>query len=492
MKTDLTIITNPLFLQIPTILGLDADENGMDPLTFRIADGTPFTIGSDGRTVRTTAVLDREALVAESYMYEVTVVVEDRDALHMSTASLFVTVTDINDNPPCFPPGTITTYSVEENRAIFPDPESSVGTITAMDLDLPLDPQITYFISAGDRGHFDINPDTGEIYVLSSLNREAIQNYTLNITSTDGELTCGIQVLLIILNANDNDPIFVLNPYLGSIIENAFVGQQVDTNFTTTNVPLQLVATDIDQDPIVTYSVVPQPGPDIPFTIDFETGIISSTDTLDRETTDTYLFFVQAFDGLRSSQTLVEIVVLDFNDFPPEFSNASINITIPERTPASFVFLFVEATDNDIGNNSEIRYSILSKSPFGSPNDFGIDPIRGSLFSVRDVVLDPGDPQIVTLIVAASNTLSEVNPPLRALKTVIIAIEDLNMFAPQFDPPHYTFEIFENQNMLPVGTVTAMEVSGDLGTFLSYSIVNTGSLSHTFFQVNNLVSSRVL
>lgn len=436
-------------------------------------------------------MLDREALISQSYLLLAMVQVTD-SAGHITTTSLIITVTDTNDNPPCFPQTTVTTYSVEENRAIFPNNESFVGRIQAEDSDLPFNPQITYFLSGGDNGDFNIDPQTGVVYVIGELNREDIAFYTLNVTTTDGNLTCGIQLSITILETNDNDPQFIQNPFLGSVFENVDVGTTVDVDFTSTGVNLQVVATDIDRDPVLTYTVLAQPGIDVPFAVDSVSGYIVTNDTIDREAIDRYAFLVQAHDGLRSSNTLVEIVIQDFNDHSPAFpfTGNVINITIPELTPANFVFLFIEATDDDIEDNADIRYSLVVIEPPSAVGKFNISEIRGGVFATEEVVVNQNDEQVITLAVTASNLPSSIPANVAVPMTtaiVTINIEPRNINAPNFTLPHYNFTVTENQNGSVIGTVLAIEPSGDVGTMIIYSIYN-GGMEASNFMVDPMVS----
>ena len=407
---------------------------------------------------------------------------------HITSTTLTITIANTNDNPPCFPPTTLTAFSVEENRAIFPDNASFIGMVQAEDPDFPLNPQITYFLSDG--GKFRINSTTGEVFVREELNREETAFYTLNVTSTDGELECGIQLSITILETNDNDPIFNRNPYLGSVIENADIGTTVDVNFTTTNVQLQVVATDIDRDPSLTYTVLAQSGPSVPFAVDAQTGYITTNATLDREAVDRYTFMVEVHDGLRSSNTLVEIIVQDFNDNSPVFlfSGDTVNITIPELTPANFVFLFIEATDADIGSNAEIAYSLVVSDPPSAANLFNISETRGGVFATEDIELNEGDAQVITIAVTASNPPSSTPALPPNVIVVTINIEPQNINAPNFTTPHYNFAVPENQNGSVIGTVLAVESSGDVGTVITYSIFNSGGTEASNFMIDSIVS----
>lgn len=482
------------FLQNPVIRGRDDDFNGADQLTFSLVPGLPFLISSDGRRVTTTANLDREGRISQDYQYIVTVVMADSNN-NINTTTLTITVSDINDNAPRYRQNSIRAFAVVENSPIFPNPSATVGQVQAVDDDVPENPQITYFLSGGGGGVFEVNPQTGEIYLISPVNREEVPLYLLNISATDGNLTGIIQVNVTINEANDNSPIFTQNPYLGSIVENLPLGTTVDTTFAPTGVHLQVNATDIDVDPVIIYRLLPQSSPYVPFNVNHTSGFIFTNDTLNREAVDQYAFFVDAFDSLHTSiPALVEIIVLDSNDNPPVFMTDFFNVTIPELIPASFVFFFVEATDNDTGTNAQIVYSILSIDPPTSPNTFNVSEFGGAISANNNVVLNAGDPSTVTLVIAATNLPSSLPPNTEHLAniTVEINIDPLNMNAPQFDPQHYNFTIPENENSSAIGSVFATEPADDVGTNITYAILPSANTDHLNFWIDIIVSDAIL
>jgi hypothetical protein len=77
---------------------------------------------------------------------------------------------------------------------------------------------------------FSINRNTGVISVNSALDRETLAHYKLTIRASDrGEpvLFSRKDVPIKILDVNDNDPIFTLDPYSGQISEDAAVSSRV-------------------------------------------------------------------------------------------------------------------------------------------------------------------------------------------------------------------------------------------------------------------------
>lgn len=81
-------------------------------------------------------------------------------------------------------------------------------------------------------------------------------------------------------------------------------------------------------------------------------GVITAIGVLDRETKANYSFEVRAIDldpnHPRSNSTVVEIEVLDANDNPPVFKNASYVADLLEHSDVGFVALQVKVVANSL------------------------------------------------------------------------------------------------------------------------------------------------
>lgn len=93
-----------------------------------------------------------------------------------------------------------------------------------------------------------------------------------------------------------------------------------------------MVATDADSEDNgrVTYSIIKGDNNNR-FAIDSETGYLSVSDYLDRETTSTYVLEILAKDNgipVLSGQTSVNIEITDANDNPPLFSQSNYTTVI--------------------------------------------------------------------------------------------------------------------------------------------------------------------
>lgn len=79
-------------------------------------------------------------------------------------------------------------------------------------------------------GTFGIFPNSGWIYLRNNLDRETQEHYKLTVAATDNgtpSQTALCQVQVIVLDANDNDPIFSKTSYEFNIEENLQRGVSV-------------------------------------------------------------------------------------------------------------------------------------------------------------------------------------------------------------------------------------------------------------------------
>jgi protocadherin Fat 4 len=104
-------------------------------------------------------------------------------SVRFDTASIVITVADINDNPPTFLDSPYLAYVMEN---VVPPPNGYVLTVRAYDADTPpFNGQVRYFIKEGDADLFRINASTGEITLLRALDREIQAEYILTLVAMD-------------------------------------------------------------------------------------------------------------------------------------------------------------------------------------------------------------------------------------------------------------------------------------------------------------------
>ncbi|CAH0386133.1 unnamed protein product [Bemisia tabaci] len=223
------------------------------------SDSLNFFIDADTGRITTRALLDRET----KEKYSLLLVVQDSGSVPQQTTQVLnIIVTDVDDHKPVFKraidESPVRLEILEESM-----PNSIIGTVKAVDLDVGDNANIGYLITYGNENDlFAINRtenNTGLITAVGRLDRESVAEHLLTIkcfklSDTPSSLRKAysrqdfseIQVRIIVLEIDDNLPQF----QKGNITVGARVNVPIDTLLLT----LQAVDIDYNPDPI-TYSV---------------------------------------------------------------------------------------------------------------------------------------------------------------------------------------------------------------------------------------------
>uniref|UniRef100_A0A671QD99 Cadherin domain-containing protein n=1 Tax=Sinocyclocheilus anshuiensis TaxID=1608454 RepID=A0A671QD99_9TELE len=108
------------------------------------------------------------------------------------------------------------------------------------------------------------------------------------------------------------------------------------------------------------------------FSINQDTGVLSTKVKLDFEETSSYTVQVSISDGTNRDEASVLVEVLDINDNSPEFEIHPATVPVPEDYTVGDDVTSVTATDADLGFNGEVRYTIL-----GGVGRFSVDQETG-------------------------------------------------------------------------------------------------------------------
>uniref|UniRef100_A0A087YI97 FAT atypical cadherin 3b n=1 Tax=Poecilia formosa TaxID=48698 RepID=A0A087YI97_POEFO len=320
---------------------------------------------------------------------------------------------------------------------------------------------IIFTISDGDPSfQFDIGFDTGIISVRYPLDYETMQYYRLTVKATD-TLTGAkseVDVDIVVLDVNDNPPLFQNTSYSAMLSENSMIGTSV----------LQVFAPDQDSEKnaVVTYQILSDiyNSTDY-FQIDSSRGLIFTSRMLDYELMQRHNFIVRATDSgdpALSTDVSVTVVVTDTNDNPPNFSQAVYEAFVSDLAPRGHFVTCLQASDADICDAQRLRYSILSgneKMTFMMEPDTGVLRLSNKrrqgmkLFYQLNVSVSDG---------VFTNTAQ-----------VIVRVLGANLYSPVFSQRFYLAEVLENS---PPGTkviqVSAMDEDSGLNGQITYSFIN--------------------
>uniref|UniRef100_A0A5F8GQ19 Cadherin related 23 n=1 Tax=Monodelphis domestica TaxID=13616 RepID=A0A5F8GQ19_MONDO len=338
---------------------------------------------------------------------------------------VYLEIVDINDNNPIFD-------QLSYQESVFED--TPVGTViltvTATDADSGAFALIEYSLVDGE-GKFGINPTTGDIYVLSSLDRETKAHYILTALAKDnpGDIPSNrrensVQVVIQVLDVNDCRPQFSKPQYSTSVYENEPAGTSVIT----------MMATDQDEgeNGELAYSIE---GPGVEaFQVDKDSGLVTTRRPL--QSYERFNLTVVATDGGQPplwGTTMLYVEVIDVNDNRPVFvrpPNGTI-LHILEEIPLRSNVYEVYATDQDEGLNGAVRYSFLKTTGNRDWEYFTIDPISGLIQTAKR--LDREQQPMYSLILVASDLGQPV--PYETMQPLLVALDDIDDNEPIFVRP---------------------------------------------------------
>lgn len=269
--------------------------------------------------------------------------------------ALTIEILDENDHSPQFFK-SIYRLSIRENNPV----DVLLTKIEAYDLDQGDNGRITYELLTNDTTiPFIIDPDTGVIRCIQSLDREERSSYQFELLARDHGTphrhSTRIPIRIDVEDINDNPPQFEQTEYEYSIEENSSRGKPF----------ARVRAFDRDSHSKLLYRIE---GEKI-FQINSK-GELFFRDLLDREQRDFYQIYVIVTDGIHHTSVPVFIRILDVNDCQPEWINPPRNQTKisinRESMYMGMKILQLEAIDRDeIDNgNGFIRYFLVDHYDF--------------------------------------------------------------------------------------------------------------------------------
>ena len=339
---------------------------------------------------------------------------------------------------------------VSESAAI----SSTVVTTSASDSDSGKEGLFSYTLSPSSAvsGIFAVGKTSGDVYTLKTLDREKQSVYNFSVLAVDQgspQKTSSTVVRVLVSDVNDSPPVFVPStPQHVTAPEDALLGTII----------AQLSAKDADnaENATVTYRLN---STFHRFSIDWTSGMIWLTSTLDREQEDEYWLAVEATDGLHVTTAALHVTVLDDNDNSPVFSAINRVVEIPEQRGVGLPVLRVAAQDSDIGLAGNVSYRLDDFSAL-----LKLDANSGWLTTASNLVYSANkramDDNTHDLTIVASD---KGQPQLSTIISIVIQVTDTNNYGPVFLTPRYHMTIRED---VLVGTALVQVKAQDTGDSL--------------------------
>lgn len=223
-------------------------------------------------------------------------------------------------------------------------------------------------------------------------------------------------------------------------------------------------ATDPDTGPAgtITYSIV-QPSL-VPFGIN-ASGIIFTTQSLDRSLNATYRFRVVAQDNgsppLTSTSTIpVTIIVLAMNG-PPIFTQSLYNASVSEAAPGNTTVIVMMAIDTNNPPYGVVQYSLTPNSAFA------IDQVSGVVSTTSPLNYETTPSYIFTV--------QATDGPFWNSTILVVNVTDVNDNPPIFQSSSYETSVNENFTAgVPFLTVVATDADSGINAEFYYGIVESG------------------
>ncbi|GAB1603900.1 protocadherin beta-15-like [Argonauta hians] len=389
-----------------------------------------------------------------------------------------ISVTDENDNPPIFSKDM---YNVTVNNRH--SKEIPVLILSATDLDSGKNGNVSYYFSSmtSDRAKscFEINENTGEIFLHKNYKPEKKQTYKLFIEARD----------------NGSPPLSSVAPVVVNIINNQNTAPVIEVNFSERTGNTATISEAMEVGSFIAYVKVVDNdrGLNGQVTCDLQHNKftlqslgqkrykVSVKEAVDRETESKINFTITCSD--RGSPSLTtehyfSLKVTDVNDVKPQFTKETFKFLTYENEMANFPVGFINATDPDLGLGGDLKYTLLSNNQHILPfqiSDYGfilakqsLDREQQSVYKFKVLVKDNG------------------TPSLNDTANVVVEVMDENDNAPYFVFPSvdpFSLDVYyQPESSNDITTLRASDRDIRQNAFLKYGIINGNS--RQLFSVN--------
>lgn len=400
-----------------------------------------FAIQDVSGIITTAKKIDRDRLCPQEPHCVVYLDVAVGPAQFFQVLHTKIEILDVNDNKPSFP-----------QRQIQLEISESALTGTGFTLPLALDKDsdmngVQKYELISDSKKFDLAEDitSGEVTDLKlvltgELDREKKDSYRLKLIAYDGgnpTKSGSATINITVLDANDNDPVFLNTTYTVSVPESQPIN--------STLVRLNAVDADVGENSRLTYMLNGRSKSNYGhiFGIHPRRGTLYLKGKLDYENEKNYNLIVAVQDGGTGSPHVahctVTINVLDVNDNAPQVTVNTLTDSgeaeISELSGIGTFVAHISAIDRDDKKNGELSCSL--DSPL-----FRLDRLyRNQYKIITSGALDRETRAGYNLALRCTDRGS---PPLSTIELIKVRVVDENDHVPAFSEESYVMSIEEN------------------------------------------------
>ncbi|XP_047673867.1 protocadherin-15b isoform X3 [Tachysurus fulvidraco] len=436
LPQNLTVAEEQADAFVGRVKATDPDSGVNGQVRYRLLSHAElFRISADGG-IWTEVALDRE----QREHYELVVEAWD-EALdpRRSSITLSVTVLDINDNSPVFSQPSYSINLPENNP-----PHMGILNLTALDTDL--NSNTTYRIRTPEaKKLFDLNPVTGELKVLHTLDfeklspEETTHTFVVEAVDSSGTMPPGsATVTVTITDMNDFSPVFSQPLYQGMVAPNAVKGTIVTSVHAADQDTMGKAADrvhyklDVDQFP---YSASI-------FEVEEDTGNILTRVNLNEDPNTKFTLTIIAYDDgqpQKSNKTLVEITVLQPSAIPIFTQEEYRFPPVSEKAPPGKVVGVILAS----AINQSIVYSIIEGNEGG---DFSLNNQTGVISTAKPLDFESNTSYVLRVEADSMRVISSnLRAPAKSnTAKVFIEVRDENDHPPIFTKPFYLAGVTED------------------------------------------------
>ena len=386
-----------------TDMDLSSHRDGQISYSISSDGEVPFSINNNG-IIRLFNTLDRESDQNSTFSFAV-FATDGGDPPQSGSATVVITVEDVNDNRPSFARGLYATSipaSLMTGAVVLP-------SLNCTDRDIDMNGQVSYNLEDSNFTQFMIDGTSGVIRVQDPLPPSG-QVFSFNVICADmGSPALSSTVQVSILVTSDGDVTFSPQQYMIDIPENA----------TLTGVIVNVSAS--SPAGAVMYSLLTHRST---FNIDSISGAITLTSSLDYEMNQIYVINVRASvsgDPSQFADTIVEVNVININDEAPLFSQRMFSVEITEGSTTLSSPVVLSCNDGDSGLFGQLQYSVDNEN-FVRASDGNLQ------------ILNPLDSETinVNVLILTATCLDGGIPPKNDSITIVITILPVNEYPPEF------------------------------------------------------------